>query len=138
MLTSFYTFFNPSTLAKGFPGGANGKEPTCQCRRPKRHRFRSLGQKDSLAEGTATHSSIFAWEIPWTEEPVGLQSMGLQWGCKELDITEATQHARTHGSQLRPHLCDFISFRNTMQYSNFQRQNSFLFHATSSDLGHWT
>jgi len=34
----------------------------------------SLGQEDILEEGMATHSSIFAWRIPWTEEPVGLQS----------------------------------------------------------------
>ena len=39
---------------------------------------RSLGCEDSLEEGMATHSSIFAWEIPWTEEPVGLQSIGSQ------------------------------------------------------------
>ena len=39
---------------------------------------RSLGQEDSLEEGTATHSSILAWEIPWTEEPGGPQFMGLQ------------------------------------------------------------
>ena len=39
---------------------------------------RSLGWEDSLEEGMATHSSIFAWEIPWTEEPVGLQSIGSQ------------------------------------------------------------
>ena len=32
----------------------------------------SLGQEDRLEEGTATHSSILAWKIPWTEEPVGL------------------------------------------------------------------
>ena len=38
----------------------------------------SLGQEDPLEKGMATHSSILAWEIPWTEEPVGLQSMGLQ------------------------------------------------------------
>ena len=38
----------------------------------------SLGQKDSLEVGVATHSSILAWEIPWTEEPGGLQSMGSQ------------------------------------------------------------
>ena len=37
---------------------------------------RSLGQEDSLEEGMATHSSILAWDIPWTEEPGGLQSMG--------------------------------------------------------------
>ena len=36
----------------------------------------SLSQKDPLEEGMATHSSILAWRIPWTEEPEGLQSMG--------------------------------------------------------------
>ena len=39
---------------------------------------RSLGQEDPLEKEMATHSSILAWEIPWTEEHVGLQSMGLQ------------------------------------------------------------
>ena len=39
---------------------------------------RSLGREDPLEEGMATHSSILAWRIPWTEEPGGLQSMGLQ------------------------------------------------------------
>ena len=39
--------------------------------------------KDPLAKEMATHSSILAWEIPWTEEPCGLQSMGLQ----ELNMT---------------------------------------------------
>ena len=38
----------------------------------------SLGQEDALEEGMATHSSILAWRIPWTEEPGGLQSIGLQ------------------------------------------------------------
>ena len=38
----------------------------------------SLGQKGPLEKGTATHSSILAWRIPWTEEPDGLQSMGSQ------------------------------------------------------------
>ena len=45
-----------------------------------------LGQEDPQEEGTTTHSSILAWRIPWTEEPGGLQSLGL----KESDITEAT------------------------------------------------
>ena len=39
---------------------------------------RSLGREDPLEEGMATHSSIFAWRIPWTEEPGGLPSMGSQ------------------------------------------------------------
>ena len=40
--------------------------------------FQSWGQEDSLEEEMASHSSILAWTIPWTEEPGGLQSMGLQ------------------------------------------------------------
>ena len=38
----------------------------------------SLGQEDPLEEEMATHSRILAWRIPWTEEPGGLQSVGLQ------------------------------------------------------------
>ena len=38
----------------------------------------SLGQEDFLKKGMATHSSILAWRIPWTEEPSGLHSMGSQ------------------------------------------------------------
>ena len=43
-----------------------------------RDEVRSLGQEDPLEKEMATHSSILAWRIPWTEEPGGLQSMGLQ------------------------------------------------------------
>ena len=38
----------------------------------------SLGQEDPLEKDRATHSSILAWRVPWTEEPGGLQSIGLQ------------------------------------------------------------
>jgi len=41
-------------------------------------RVQSLGWEDPLEKEVATHSSILAWKIPWTEEPCGLQSMGLQ------------------------------------------------------------
>ena len=41
-------------------------------------RVRSLGQEDPLEEEMATHSSVLAWKIPWTEEPSRLQSMGSQ------------------------------------------------------------
>ena len=41
-------------------------------------RVRSLGQEDPLEKEMATHSSVLAWRIPWTEEPGGLQSMGSQ------------------------------------------------------------
>ena len=49
----------------------------------------SLGQEDPLEEGMATHSRILAWRIPWTEEPVRLQTMRSQ----ESDTTEGTQNA---------------------------------------------
>ena len=48
----------------------------------------SLGWEDPLEKGMATHSSILAWKILWTEEPEGLQSMGSQ----ELDMTEQLNH----------------------------------------------
>ena len=44
----------------------------------------SLGQEDPLEKGMATHSSILAWRIPWTEEP----GSDTPWGHKELDLTE--------------------------------------------------
>ena len=62
----------------GFPGGTSGKESICQCRRHKEAQVWSLVWEDPLEEGIATHSSILAWRIPWTEEPGGLQSKGSQ------------------------------------------------------------
>ena len=57
-----------------FPGGSPVKNlPLVQ-----EMLVRSLVQEDPLKEGMATHSSILAWRIPWTEESGGLQSMGLQ------------------------------------------------------------
>ena len=47
-------------------------------------RVGSVGWEDPLEKGMATHSNILAWEIPWTEEPGELQSMG----SKESDRTE--------------------------------------------------
>ena len=51
-------------------------------------RVQSLGWEDPLEKEMARHSSILAWEIPWTEEPGGLQSMRSQ----ELDTTEQLKH----------------------------------------------
>ena len=62
----------------GFPGGTSGKEQACQFRSYKEVWVRSLGQKDPLEEGTATHSSIPAWESPWTEETGGRHFSGSQ------------------------------------------------------------
>ena len=41
-------------------------------------RVQALGWEDPLEEEMATHSNIIAWRIPWTEEPIGLESMGSQ------------------------------------------------------------
>ena len=54
-------------------------------------RVRSLGWEDLLEKEMATHSSVLAWRVPWTEEPGGYSP----WGCKELDTTEATWHTST-------------------------------------------
>ena len=52
----------------------------------------SLGWEDPLEEGMATHCSVFAWKIPWTDDPGGLQSTD----CKESDTTEATKKSIAH------------------------------------------
>ena len=56
---------------KGFPGGTVVKNPL-PMQEMQEMRVRSLGQEDPLGEGSATHSSILAWKISWTEEPAGL------------------------------------------------------------------
>ena len=64
--------FSPPRLPiKGFPSGSEVKNS-------QEIQVRSLGQEDLLEKEVATHSSILAWEIPCTEEPCGLQSMGWQ------------------------------------------------------------
>ena len=61
-----------SILPQGLPGGSDGKESAGNAGDP----GLILGQEDPLEEGMATHSSIFAWRILWTEEPGRLQSTG--------------------------------------------------------------
>ena len=69
----------PTAVFSGFPCGSAGKEFS----RTVGDLGSTLGQEDPLEKGMATHSSILAWRIPWTEEPGRLQSMGSQ----ELDMT---------------------------------------------------
>ena len=71
------TFLRDLLVILGFPGSSSGKEPTGQCRT--QTQVQSLGGEDPLEEGMATHSSILAWKIPWTEEPGGLQSIRHDW-----------------------------------------------------------
>ena len=58
----------------GFPGGSDGKESACNV--GDLHSI--LGWEDPLEQEMATYACILAWRIPQTEEPGGLQSMGLQ------------------------------------------------------------
>ena len=58
----------------GFPGDSAAKNPPAV----QETWVWSLGREDPLEQGMATHSSILAWTVPWTEEPGGLQSMGSQ------------------------------------------------------------
>ena len=67
-----FIMFNYTTL--GFPGGSVVKSPTINAE----DAGSIPGSGRSLEKEMATHSSILAWEIPQTEEPGGLQSMGLQ------------------------------------------------------------
>ena len=62
----------------GFPGGASGKEPTCQCRRLQRHSFDPWVGKIPWRRAWQPDPVFFPGESPWTEEPEGLESMGLQ------------------------------------------------------------
>ena len=57
-----------------FPDDSDGKESACNAGDPSS----ILSHKDPLEKGMATHSSILAWDMPWTEEPGRLQSMGSQ------------------------------------------------------------
>ena len=65
-------------LCLGFPGGASGKEAPCNVGDITRHWFDPWVRKIPWEWGMAIHPSIFAWRIPWTEEPRRLQSIGLQ------------------------------------------------------------
>ena len=82
--------FNFSTAtSSSFPGGSNSQEFRLQGRRP---RFHPWVGKIPLEKGMATHFSILAWRIPWTEEPRRLHSMGY----KESDMTEQLTLAAPH------------------------------------------
>ena len=78
-----------NAISRAFLGGTSGKEPVCQCRRHKRLSF------DPWVGNIP--SSIFAWRIPWIEEPGGLLSIGFQrvrHNCG--DLAHTTSLAKTH------------------------------------------
>ena len=81
------------------------------------NQIRSLGVADTLEKGMATHSSILAWRVSWTEEPDGLQFIG----CKELDTTEATKHRHIDPKMFRP----FLVPLGNRWVSKFKFKNTF-------------
>ena len=74
------------TVTRGFLSGSVVKNPPAM----QQTRVQSLGREDPLEESMATHSSILAQRLSYTEEPGSYSP----WGHKELDITESTKHAR--------------------------------------------
>ena len=68
-------------MATWFYGASQGalvvENPLANAGGHKKHRFDPWARKIPLEEGMATHSSVLAWRSPWTEEPGGLQSMGV-------------------------------------------------------------
>ena len=97
-------FWNHSTVDievstfRKLPRWLGGKESTCQCGKHRRCGFDLWVGKIPLEEEMATHSSILAWKIPLTEEPGGLQSMGV-----------AKSWTSTHGGPVVRTLCFYCS-----------------------------
>ena len=71
-------FDHGDALKEQLGSGSDGKVSAYNAQYLQELWVQSLGQEDPLEKEMATHSSIFAWRILWTEEPGGLQSMGLQ------------------------------------------------------------
>ena len=76
-------------------------------------------QEDPLEKEMATHSSILAWEIPWTEEPGGLQSMGLQ--KNQTHLSDQTTEQRTYIRCDRGHI--FQGFKKKKKISMYTQSH---------------
>ena len=75
MALAMHLIYEHRYLHTGLPWWLSGVKITTAVQETQ---VQSLDQEDSLEKEIATHSSILAWEIPWTEKPGGRQSMGLQ------------------------------------------------------------
>ena len=88
-------------------------------------RVLSPGQEDPLEEEMATHSGILAWEIPWTEEPGGLQPMRLQ----ELDMTQQLNHCCVFNRLKKNDISDIadlkLSILKQMNIIGYQKSNEY-------------
>ena len=81
----------------GLPQWFSNKESTCKQKMRPEPRVRSLGQEDPLEKEMATHSSILAWKIPWTEETGVLQSMESQRVGRDL-TTKRNKKKKSHNT----------------------------------------
>ena len=99
MLNGFIIFQEYNTIKQIYKSTASPVAPWCKnlpaTQETQEMRVRSLGQEDPLEEEMATHPSILAWRIPWTEEPGRLQSIGSQ-RVRHDGVTEHT-HMRVCG-----------------------------------------
>ena len=73
-MNQLFLLCNIIYVALSFPGGSVVKNPPAK----QQTQVGSLGQEDPLEKDMATQSSVLAWEIPWTEEPGGQRSIGVQ------------------------------------------------------------
>ena len=80
---------------------------------------RFLGQEDCLEKGMATHSSILAWGIPWTEEPSGLQSIGSQWVRYDWATKQASKLTSVH-DYWKSHSFDYLDVCRQSDVSTFK------------------
>ena len=99
----------------GFPGGASGKEHTCQCRRHKRHGFSRLVEKIPWRRAWQPTPIFLPGESHWQKNLVGYSPRG----CKELDTTERLTHSIVHSlypwishSQFQPMSCHSVELVN--------------------------
>ena len=111
-----------------FPSGSDGKESACNV--GDSGWIPGLGR--SPGEGMATHSSILAWRIPWTEEPGGLQSIGSQrcghnWSHLARSMHKQLIHAHTHPLQCHPFL----------EYINKTHRENQKFLSSTGCIGHF-
>ena len=100
--TSIYPNTTESGIKLGLPWWLRRERECLQCWRPG---FDSWDQEDPLEKEMATHSSVLAWKIPWTEEPGGLQSMesqrvGHDWATNKLSLEGKGNYVKEESSPL--------------------------------------
>ena len=80
--------------------------------------LQSMGWEDNLEKKMATHSSILAWKIPWTQEPCGLQSMGLQ----RVEHSSVTEHTQIRATSHVPRQESVVKSKNPAEAETLARQ----------------